>query len=104
MSIKPIDFQVAIPRSMEASKVSSNDANKNLAMQQQNADSIQHKAETDLRQVNSRTKPEEAKITEKQKENRKNSKKNSSNKKEAEDGKKKDLNKEMQTSIIDIKI
>ena len=81
---------------------------RNLAMQQQNVRfQFNIKQKLILRQVNSRTKPEEAKITEKQKENRKNgknSKKNSSNKKEAEDGKKKDLNKEMQTSIIDIKI
>lgn len=104
MSIKPIDFQVAIPRTMEASKISSNDANKNLAMQQQSADSVQHKAEDSLKQVYSRSKSEEAKINDKQKDNKKNGKKDGKKGKSSEEDKKIDLNKEMQTSIIDIKI
>jgi hypothetical protein len=109
MAIKPVDFQVAIPRTTEASKVSSNDANRNLAQQQQAANSVQHKAEDNLKQVYSRSKSEEARIRDKQKENGKGNGKKDGGK----DGEDRDKDSEtrkrvpdrnIKTSTIDIKI
>lgn len=70
MPIKPVDFQVAIPRTTEASRISSNDASKNLNVQQQSAENLRDKAEISLKQVYSRQKPEEARIKEKQRDSR----------------------------------
>ena len=105
MSIKPVDFQVLIPRTMEASKTSNDEAQKNLATQQQQASSMQHKVDSSLNQVYSRSKSQNARINEKQKENSKDKeqkKKNSRDK--ADDKDEKSLNKGIQTSTIDIKI
>ncbi|HEY8349325.1 MAG TPA: hypothetical protein VIM13_05815 [Clostridia bacterium] len=68
MSVKPVDFQIAIPRSVDAAKAVSDEIQKNAALQQQKAASVQNKAEDTLKQVYSRSKTEEVRITEKQKE------------------------------------
>jgi hypothetical protein len=104
MSIKPIDFQVMIPRANEVSKISSDDTNKNLALQQQQATSTQHKAENSLKQVYSQTKPQGSKINEKQKENRKDNQKEGKKKEQPEHSENNILNSSIQTSTIDIKI
>ena len=68
MSVKPVDFQIAIPRSIDAAKAVSDEIQKNAAMQQQQAASVQNRAEDTLKQVYSRSKTEEVRITEKQRE------------------------------------
>jgi hypothetical protein len=103
MSIKPVDLQVLIPRTMEASKVSNDEAQKNLATQQQQASSMQHKVDSSLNQVYSRNKPQNARINEKQKDNSK-GKDQKRKKDKADDEDEKSLNKGIQTSTIDIKI
>lgn len=102
MSIKPVDFQVLIPRTLEAAKVNNDEAQRNLAAQQQQATSTQHKVDSTLKQVYSQSKPEHARISEKQKddENEKGKKKRDKPGKKDE----KSLNSEVQTSTIDIKI
>ena len=69
MSVKPLDFQMGIPRSMDAAKVRSDELQKNAALQQQQVLSAQDKAEDKLKQVYSRSKTEEVRINEKQREN-----------------------------------
>lgn len=103
MSIKPIDFQVMIPRTSEVSKISSDETHKSLALQQQQASSTQHKAENSLKQVYSQSRPQGAKITEKQKDNRKD-KKEGKKKEQSGNSESKILNSSIQTSTIDIKV
>lgn len=66
MSIKPVDFQISIPRTVEMSKVRGDENTKELAQQQAQAGSIQHKADNSMKQVQKRNQAEEAKIREKQ--------------------------------------
>lgn len=107
MSIKPVDFQIMIPRAMEAAKISSNETQRNLAAQQQQVLDTQHRAEDSLKQVYSRTQAQNARITEKQKENRKNGEKGRKSGDKAENNEENGHNKldhEIKTSTIDIKI
>lgn len=104
MPIKPVDYQVMIPRTMEVSKVSNDAAQRNLSAQQQAASATQQKADHDLKQVYSRSKPEEARIKEKQKENGREGKKEEKKKKKNLTGENKNLISGTQTSTIDIKI
>ncbi len=58
-----------IPRSVDAAKARSDELQKNAALQQQQVLSAQNKAEDTLKQVYSRSKTEEVRIDEKQREN-----------------------------------
>lgn len=102
MSIKPVDFQMLIPKTMEVSKISSDEAQRNAALVQQQAALTQHRAESSLKQVYAREKPHDVRITEKQKEEGK-EERDREKKKKDKDGKK-ILNNGIQTSTIDIKI
>ncbi len=107
MPIKPIDFQVMIPRTLEAAKANNDVAQKNQLLHQQQATATQQKADDSLKQVYSRSQAEHARIVEKQKEDRKNDKKkkkDSQNPEEKEGSEKNRLNNEIRTSTIDIKI
>ncbi len=107
MPIKPVDFQVMMPRTLEAAKVSNDLAQKNHLFQQQQAAATQNKAEDSLRQVYSRTQAEHARINEKQRENSqegRKKKKKGQNGQENKDIENNRLNKELKTSTIDIKI
>lgn len=107
MSIKPVDFQVMIPRAMEAAKITSDETQRNMAAQQQQISATQHRAEDSLKQVYSRTNAQNARIAEKQKENRKNDGKGKKSGDEADDNEEKGskkLSREIKTSTIDIKI
>lgn len=102
--IKPVDFQVLIPKSAEIARITSEEQQKNQAMMQQQESSVQHKAEDNLRQVHSREKAQESKIKEKQ-EKRQGGKKEEKKKKYAyKKDNKEDINPDLRTSIIDIKI
>jgi hypothetical protein len=107
LPIKPVDFQVMIPRTLEAAKVSNDLAQKNHLLQQQQAAATQQKADDSLRQVYARQQAEHVHITEKQRDNSRNEKdkkkkgKNGRKSNEAENDR---LNKEIKTSTIDIKI
>ena len=66
MSIKPVDFQISVPRTLEASKVSSAEMQRNAVIQQQQAIQTQHKTEQNLRQVYARDKAENVVIRDRQ--------------------------------------
>lgn len=106
MSIKPVDFQVMIPRTMEAAKISNDEAQRNMASMQQQTSATKHKAEDSLKQVYSREQAQNARIKEKQKDNRQNSskRKNDGNHSSEIDESKSTLNNDIKTSTIDIKI
>ena len=103
MSIKPVDFQVMIPRTMEVSKSSNDEAQKNYTTQQQQAASTQQHAENTIKQVYSRKRAQDARITERQKEKGSNGK-DQKKKEENENSGNKVQKKSMQTSTIDIKV
>ena len=97
MSIKPVDFQVMLPKTSEVSKVSSDDQHRNTAMQQMQSQSTQNKTELNLRQVHSQDKTPEARIKEKQE-------KNEGGKKEEKRKNKRDNNTDNNSSTIDIRL
>lgn len=66
MSIKPVDYQVMIPRTAEVSKMHNDEQHKNQAMQQQQASVSQHKIDNELRQVHAQDSAQEARIRERQ--------------------------------------
>lgn len=88
MSIKPIDFQVTIPRTTDASKIHSEEASRNAAAQQQSAATVQHKVDADLRQVMHKDTAQKIDIKEKKEEKDKNGKEKKE-KKEKQSGRKK---------------
>ncbi|NLL06686.1 MAG: hypothetical protein GX270_13080 [Clostridiaceae bacterium] len=101
MTIKPIDFQVQIPKTNEISKIQSDERHKNELVQQQQSASAQQKAQDSVNIVHSQEKTQQAKINEKQKKG--------SKEKREKDNKKKNYNsdsslEEEQTSIIDIRL
>lgn len=106
MAIKPVDFQVMIPRTMEASKVNNDESQRNQSLQYQLAAAGQQEAENSLKQVVSRPQAQNAKINERQNDRRQNGgKKKKQGQNSSEDNKRKErLNKETGSSIIDIKI
>jgi len=66
MSIKPIDFQVAIPKTGEIAKIKNDEQQRNQSMQQQQVTVNQHKAEHDVNSVHAREDTQNAKIRDKQ--------------------------------------
>jgi len=77
MSIKPVDFQVILPRTAEVSKMSSEELYKQIAVQQHQSQLVQQKSELNTRQVHSQEKAYKVEIKEKQERNGKGSKKDS---------------------------
>lgn len=101
MSIKPIDFQVQIPKVNEVSKIQSDQFHKNDVVQQQQAQINQNKAQDSVNLVHSRDNAQNAKITEKRE-------KDSKDKKDKEKKKRNYNNdsslEEEKTSTIDIRL
>jgi hypothetical protein len=107
MSVKPVDFQVMIPRTMDAAKVRSDEMQKNQALAQQQAAAMQNKAEDTLKQVYSRSQTQEARINEMQKENSQQNDKRKKGEKDRDASGDKNGRKSggtIRTSTIDIKI
>ena len=101
MSIKPIDFQIQIPKTNEISKIQSENQNKNDAVQQQQASLSQQKAKDSVNLVHTRENTQKSKINDKQN--------NGSNEKKEKGKKKRNYNnnsslEEEQTSTIDIRL
>ncbi len=106
MSIKPVDFQVMIPKTSEVSKINKDELNKNDAHHQQQASTIQHEADNSLRQVHSQDKAQEGKIRDRQEKNknaRGEGNRDNGNKKEQKN-KDKDKNSDKKTGTIDIRL
>lgn len=107
MSIKPVDFQVMLPRTMEAAKVSNDMTQRHITAQQQQVSATLHKAEDSLKQVYSRMEAQDVRIAEKQKENRQKDgkkKKDGSHSGESGNNGNSSLNNDIKTSTIDIKV
>lgn len=71
MSIRPVDFQISIPRTLDTSKTLSDELHRNSVIQHQQAIQTQRKSDNNIKQVYSKDKAQEAKIREKQSESRK---------------------------------
>ncbi|RCX15542.1 hypothetical protein DFR58_113124 [Anaerobacterium chartisolvens] len=66
MSIKPIDFQVMLPKAPEVAKISNDAQHRMDALQQQQASAVQQNAQNSTKTVHSKDKANEAAIHEKQ--------------------------------------
>ncbi|ACL76366.1 hypothetical protein [Ruminiclostridium cellulolyticum] len=66
MSIKPIDFQMVLPKTTEVSKIYNDDVNKNQAIQQQQQTASQTKIDNKLKQVVNRENVQNGRVMEKQ--------------------------------------
>lgn len=103
MSIKPIDFQVAIPKTGEIGKIKNDEQQKNQSMQQQQVTVNQRKAEHDVNSVHARDNLQESKIRDKQ--DRQNNSEPRKKKKEEKDGNKDSKQKkDPGESVIDIRL
>lgn len=66
MSIKPMDFQVMFPKTTEMSKTYNDEANKNQAIHQQQADTNRERIDNSLKQVVARENVQHGRVDEKQ--------------------------------------
>lgn len=99
MAIKPIDFQVQIPKTNEVAKIQSESRHKNELIEQQQATINRQTAQDSVNLVHSRDNAQQARINERQ--NPKEKKEKGSKKK---NNNSKSSGKEEQTSTIDIRI
>jgi len=106
MPIKPIDFQIMVPRAMEAAKISNDETHRNQTLLQQQTAATQHKADDSLKTVYSRSQTQGLSITEKQREERQNKKKKKDGHEHEDttDNSKGKPVREIKTCTIDIKI
>ena len=75
MSIKPIDYQVVVPKTSELSQIQSGEYHKSAAFQQQQVSSMQSKIDNSLKQVYFQEKPYDVRIRDKQERNRRDERK-----------------------------
>lgn len=66
MSIRPMDFQVMYPKTSELSKTYSDEANKNQAINQQQAETNRDRIDNSMKQVVARDNVQNGRISEKQ--------------------------------------
>lgn len=66
MSIKPMDFQVMFPKTSELSKVYNDEANKNQAAHQQQAETNRDRIDHNLKQVIARENVSNGRVDERQ--------------------------------------
>ncbi len=66
MSIKPMDFQVLYPKTTELSKTYNDEANKNQAVHQQQAETNRDRIDQSLKQVVARENVQHGRVNEKQ--------------------------------------
>ncbi len=94
LSIKPIDFQMVIPKTSEVSKMYNDDVNKNQAIHQQQQTANQTNIDNRLKQVVNRENVQNGRVKEKQEKD--NSRQN--------EKKKKRQNKDDDRPTIDIRV
>jgi len=70
MSIRPVDYQILMPKVNEMAKIQSSEMQKQISHLQQQAENTVEQAERDTRTVHSRREAEKIAITEKQQERR----------------------------------
>lgn len=66
MSIRPMDFQVMFPKTPEVSKSYTDEANKNQAIHQQQAEANREKIDENMKQVLAREKVEGGRVDDRQ--------------------------------------
>lgn len=66
MSVKPVDFQISVPRTIDAAKVVESEHNKVLVHKQNETISIQQEVDRTLKQVQKKGIAEKVKVKEKQ--------------------------------------
>lgn len=105
MSIKPVDFQLSVPRALEVSKIREEHQQKDLSQQQNQIQHTNQSAEKSYRQVQKDNKAENLQIQEKNENKNKNKKenKNSNDSSENTEEKKKN-NEEKKTCTFDVRI
>ena len=103
MPIKPVDFQVMLPKTLEVSKIHQDEVHKNQAIQQQQTAANQLKTEEHLQQVYSQDKAHEGKIREKQEKDQRDPD-GKKKKKKGNYGTGKEIKEEEQASTIDIRL
>lgn len=74
MSLKPMDFQVTVPRTLEVSRINNEEQSRHQSILQQQTSSTREKAEKDLKQVYKQRDSQEVSIREKQEKEKKNNK------------------------------
>lgn len=94
MSVKPIDFQVMFPKTSELAKTYNDEANKNQAMHQQQAETNRERIDNSLKQVVARENVQRGRVNEKQEKDNNNKQNN----------KKKQQKNTRNTPTIDIKV
>ncbi len=95
MSIKPMDFQVMFPKTSEISKSYNDEANKNQAIYQQQAEANRDRVDNSLKQVVARENVKQGRVNERQERDNNNNKQNDKKKKQKND---------QNTPTIDIRI
>ncbi|HOM02085.1 MAG TPA: hypothetical protein PLH43_04570 [Acetivibrio sp.] len=103
MSIKPIDFQVMIPKTAEISKIQNDQQQKNVVFNEQQTDITRQKFEENINTVHSRDNAQNVKIDSNQ-EKKKDEKRQKKNQNRAKYGTKGEKEPEEQTSVIDIRL
>lgn len=107
MSIKPVDFQIMLPRTSEMSRIRNDEQQKNESLQQHQINTIQHKVDNSLKQVYSQDKSQEVGIREKQeregRQKREGKQENKEKNRKQEDGKKL-VKSDVKASTIDIRL
>lgn len=103
MSIKPLDMQVMLPKTIEVAKLQSENEHKGHIINHQQASSLHQQVETRLRQVRSQDKAQNAKINDRQ-EKEKGKKREGQKESKQEMEKNKPSISTARTSIIDIKL
>lgn len=107
MSIKPVDFQISVPRTLEVSKAKEDENHKGQTQQQNQVGALQTQAETSIRQVQKRSQAEAAGLRGKQERDREKSKKQqagNSHTQKKDDNAKNETVETGKTSFIDVKI
>jgi len=101
MSIKPVEFQVMIPKTSEVSKINQDEKHKSHIIQQEQNLDIKNKTQSDLRQVNKKEKVNNMTVEDSLKKDQEKKKKDKKDKKNPNDPN--DSN-DIYSSKIDIRI
>jgi len=109
MSIRPLDFQILIPKSQEVSKIQNEIAEKNGIMQQAQLTTFKNQTENKMKQVQKKDKAWNVSITEKQEkengsENRKRKKGDNPNEGDSQHSSNTLHGEKMRSGSIDIRI
>ena len=103
MPVNPIDMQIIVPKATEMSKVSSEEQNKNQAMQQQQSMTNKNKFEENMKQVNFKKNAQDVKISKEGRNAQEEEQKKKKKKKNKKDMKKR-TDEDLRVSTIDVQI